>query len=73
MATPSSFDNVLSRDDWLAILRCVVAEQERADEESSALAQDHPDHAKARKAHDDLTALHAKLHRLIEELGHAVT
>jgi hypothetical protein len=73
MPTPGSFDNILSRDDWLAILRCVGAEQERVDEERRGLAPDHPRHAATAKAHDDLATLHAKLHRLVEELGHAVT
>src|SRR5262249_29473809 len=73
MATPSRFANILSGDDWLAILRCVGAEQERIDEERKTLAPEHPHHAAAEKAHADLAALRAKLHRLIEELGHAVT
>ena len=73
MATPRPFDNILSRDDWLAILRCVGAEQERIDGEMSGLAPEHPHRAATEKAHDDLAALRAKLHRLIEELGHAVT
>jgi hypothetical protein len=73
MATPSPFDNILSRDDWLAILRCVVAEQDRVDDEARAQAPDHPHRATTEKAHDDLAALRAKLHRLIDELGHAVT
>jgi hypothetical protein len=73
VASPSPFDNTLSRDDWLAILRCVVAEQERVDEERGRLAPEHPDRAATEKAHQDLAALHAKLHRLVEELGHAVT
>ena len=71
MATPGHFDNVLSRDDWLAILRCVEAEQERIDEEKGRLAPEHPHHAASAKAHDDLAALRAKLRRLIEDLGHA--
>jgi hypothetical protein len=73
MATPGPFDNILSRDDWLAILRCVVAEQDRVDKEAAGLAPDHPHHATAQKAHDDLAALRTKLHRLIDEVGHAVT
>jgi hypothetical protein len=73
MATPGPFENVLSRDDWLAILRCVVAEQERVDGEMGDLPPGHPRHAATEKARDDLAALHAKLHRLVDELGHAVT
>src|SRR5262249_30073438 len=73
MATPSHFDNILSRDDWLAILRCVGAEQERLDEETGRLDPEHPRHAATEQARHDLAALRAKLHRLIEELGHAVT
>ena len=73
MATPSPFENILSRDDWLAILRCVVAEQERVDGEMSGLGPGHPRHAATEKARDDLAALREKLHRLISELGHAVT
>jgi hypothetical protein len=73
VAARSSFDNILSRDDWLEILRCVVAEQGRVDEERRGLGPDHPHHATTEKAHDDLAALRAKLHRLIEEVGHAVT
>ena len=73
MATPNRFDNILSRDDWLAILRCVGAEQERIDEQMGSLEPEHPRHAATARAHDDLAALRAKLHRLIDELGHSVT
>jgi len=73
MSTPSPFDNILSRDDWLAILRCVGAEQERIDDEMRNEAPGHPRHAATEKTRDDIAALHAKLHRLIKELGHAVT
>ena len=73
MASPGPFDNILSQDDWLAILRCVGAEQARIDEEMSGLSPEHPHHAATEKAHDDLARLHAKLHRLVAELGHAVT
>jgi hypothetical protein len=73
MATPGPIDNILSQDDWLAILGCVGAEQARMDKEMSGLPPEHPRHSATEKAHDDLARLHAKLHRLIEELGHAVT
>jgi hypothetical protein len=73
MPSASPFDNILSRDDWFAILRCVGAEKERIDAEMGHLAPEHPHHAATKKAHDDLAALRVKLHRLIDELGHAVT
>jgi hypothetical protein len=73
MATPGPFENILSRDDWLAILRCVGAEQERVDGAMGDLPPGHPRHAATEKARDDLATLHAKLHRLVDELGHAVT
>src|SRR5262245_44699888 len=73
MTSQGPFDNILSRDDWLAILRCVGAEQERVDGEMGRLAPAHPHRAATEKAHADLAALRTKLHRLLEELGHAVT